>query len=135
LHTSTTVKLEPPGLDGKYFELWKSPGKYFFNGGKNHVLALSESIPCCLEYLSVLKLLNYILIVLILNLQVMKESHAIQLKKLEETHDKEVVELRKRQDTQSREDMKVLSRKHKDKSELARCVGYSFNPCLPSYAI
>ncbi|XP_064623811.1 1-phosphatidylinositol 4,5-bisphosphate phosphodiesterase beta-1-like isoform X2 [Lineus longissimus] len=52
--------------------------------------------------------------------QVMKENFAQQHKKLEETHDKEVADLRKRQDAQSREDMKGLSRKHKDKSELAR---------------
>ena len=44
------------------------------------------------------------------------------MKRLDEIHDKEVAELKKKLDAHNREEMKVLAKKHKDKSELDRLV-------------
>ena len=44
----------------------------------------------------------------------------IQLKRLDDLHDKEVAELKKKLDGLSREEMKSLAKRHKDKSELSR---------------
>ena len=54
--------------------------------------------------------------------QLIDVSRDQQLKKLDEIHDKEVMELKKKLDGLSREEMKMLAKKHKDKSELSRYV-------------
>ncbi|UYV82929.1 PLCB2 [Cordylochernes scorpioides] len=50
----------------------------------------------------------------------MKLSQEAQMDHLKSLHDREVSELMKRLETQNKEDMKNLSKKHKDKNELAR---------------
>jgi len=52
--------------------------------------------------------------------QLVSGSQDLQLKKLDEIHEKEVADLKKKLDAQNREEMKLLAKKHKDKSELAR---------------
>ena len=42
--------------------------------------------------------------------------------RLNRTHDAEVAELKKKLDAHNWEEMKALARRHRDKSELARCV-------------
>ena len=49
-------------------------------------------------------------------------SMAAQMKRLDDIHDKEVMDLKKKLDGQNRDEMKVLAKKHKDKSELDRYV-------------
>lgn len=50
----------------------------------------------------------------------MQLSQSAQLQTLQSLHDQEVSSLMKRLDTQTKEDLASLSKKHKDKNELAR---------------
>ena len=53
-------------------------------------------------------------------LQEIEASREGQLRQLDNIHERVVYELKKQLDQQSREDMKSVSKRHKDKSELAR---------------